>query len=692
MSRMAVDIAHDFLTRRRWRVVPVPFRSKAPALKSWQTLRLEVDDLPEYFNGQPSNIGVLLGEPSGGLVDVDLDCREALRLAPTFLPPTRSRFGRPSKRASHWLYVVTSPVDTEKFADPDAPDETGTLVEIRSTGVQTVFPGSTHEGGEGIDWDEDGEQARGEGATLARAVAELAAACLLARHWPAKGRRHDAALAAAGLLVRGGLDEARTVVLVTQAALAAGDDEARDRKRDVLTTVAKLANGEPVTGGPLLAETLRGDGVKVVAALRRWLGLQAPPGAEPLTDLTNAAKFVEQHAATFRYSYAWAAWIHFDGARWRRDAGDVVIRCAKATARGWFAEAAAASDEGRRKALARWATYACSEPGIRRMLTLAQAELAITPDQLDADPWLLNCPNGTLELRTGFLRPHRREDFITQMTAAPYQPDARHPVWEAFLLRVLPDDATRLYVQRAAGYCCTGDVSEEKIFCMHGPTGSGKSTLVGALRNALGDYAATADFASFTTRRGDGPKTDLARLAGKRVAFSLEVNDGTQLAADLLKWISGGDRIVARKLYQDEFEFAMTAKLVLASNDRPRVDDRDDALWRRLIELPFPVAIPAADRDPAVKRLLTDAAQGGPASARPRRSKRRRARIDRPWTRWPTSSPTSRSTPTPGSPPRTSASAMRPGAGTTASATPSPPRLSACVSSTGGVTPRNEAA
>src|SRR4030095_608489 len=145
-----------------------------------------------------------------------------------------------------------------------------------------------------------------------------------------------------------------------------------------------------------------------------WLGIQSAPGAEPLTDVANASRFVEQHGPTLRYCYAWSAWLSFEGGRWRRDAGDGAVRYAKETARGWFAEAAQTSDPARRKALAKWATYANSEPGIRRMLTLAQAELAIAPDQLDADPWLLNCSNGTLELRNGHLRPHRREDFITK--------------------------------------------------------------------------------------------------------------------------------------------------------------------------------------------------------------------------------------------------------------------------------------
>src|SRR5207245_9536446 len=171
---------------------------------------------------------------------------------------------------------------------------TAMRAERRAAGCQTVFPGAVHVSGEAVEWDEDGEGARGDGATLRRAVAELAVAALVARHWPTTGARHTAALALAGLLVRGGVAEDVAVRIVLGAAFAAGDDEARDRKRDVVSTIAAVAAGEPVTGGPALAEVLRGDGAKVVALLRKWLGLHtADSGDAPhLTDTGNAARFV----------------------------------------------------------------------------------------------------------------------------------------------------------------------------------------------------------------------------------------------------------------------------------------------------------------------------------------------------------------------------------------------------------------
>ena len=154
----ALDVARRETERGR-RVIPIPHRSKAPVLVAWQTLRLDLDDLPRYFNGEPSNIGVLLGEPSGHLVDIDLDAPEAVALADGFLPTTRSVFGRTSKPRSHREYICE--ISTEKFADveKDENDATAMLVEIRSTGSQTMWPSSTHPKVELIEWGEDGEPA-----------------------------------------------------------------------------------------------------------------------------------------------------------------------------------------------------------------------------------------------------------------------------------------------------------------------------------------------------------------------------------------------------------------------------------------------------------------------------------------------------------------------------------------------------
>lgn len=612
-----LDVARGYLARG-WYSIPVPFRSKAPTITGWQDLRLDETQLRALLNGGPLNIGVLLGQPSGGLVDIDLDCGEALTLADRFLPSTHVIFGRPSKPKSHRLYVASPLIATEKFQDIGDDAKPVMLVELRSTGGQTVFPGSTHECGEPITFAEDGELARGPGETLRRDVAHLAAASLLARHWPNAGARHHAALAAAGLLARGGVDELRCVLIVQGAAEAAGDDEAAKRRRDVVSTVARVIAGEPVTGGPSLAELLRGDGDKVVATLRRWLGLRGGDAEAPhLTDAGNAQRFAREHGGDVHFCYPRRAWFVWDGVHWRRDEGDQTADRAKATARKLWTEVASAASEDTRKALARWAAYTESEPGIRRMLELAKSEpgIPVTPDELDRDPWLLNCPNGTLELRTGYLRPHRREDLITQVTAAAYEPGARHPIFDAFLERVLPDEPVRAFVQRVAGYALTASTREEKLFIAHGPTAGGKSTFLTALRRTLGDYATAADAHTFMERRTDAgaPRDDVVKLIGRRLVVSSEVKNGVRLAASLVKTLFGGDPMAARALYERTVEFTPVFKLVVAANQRPKAPDDDDALWRRLYEIPFTVSIPETERDPEVKTTLCDPTQAGAA-------------------------------------------------------------------------------
>ena len=185
--------------RLGWSPIPIPHKSKGPLGNEWQNLRITQANARQWFNGEPQNIGVLLGKASGGLVDVDLDCAEAIGAAPFFLPRTRT-FGRASKRRSHWLYKTgmaeTEDVATIKFSDTERPAKV--ILEIRIGGggkaAQTVFPGSVHTSGEAVEWDdpsEIGAIAAIEGPDLKRLSGQLAACVLLARAYPQQGGRHE---------------------------------------------------------------------------------------------------------------------------------------------------------------------------------------------------------------------------------------------------------------------------------------------------------------------------------------------------------------------------------------------------------------------------------------------------------------------------------------------------------------------
>jgi hypothetical protein len=255
--------------------LPVAFRSKNPGFDDWQKFAVSEADLPIHFNGQPQNIGVLLGKASGNLVDVDLDCQEGLAIASYFLPATDAVFGRASKPESHWLYSTN--IKTQQFADPirhRSKDEierrSAMLVEIRSTGAQTVFPGSTHEGGEPIAWSRDGEPSCVEAETLRRSVAKIAAASLIARYWP-HGARHNASLALAGGLLRCGWSEDKTAHFIKAVCIAANDEETQARISDVASTATKHSAGEPIQGWPSLSNVIDEH---IIRCIHKWLEIK----------------------------------------------------------------------------------------------------------------------------------------------------------------------------------------------------------------------------------------------------------------------------------------------------------------------------------------------------------------------------------------------------------------------------------
>ena len=329
---------------------------------------------------------------------------------------------------------------------------------------------------------------------------------------------------------------------------------------------------------------------------------------ENLTDLGNARRFVVQAGGNTRFLVDRQKWICWNGKRWETDRTGEALRLAREAVKGMYQEAAEALTENERKAIAHYAMKSESEAKIKAMASLAQSEpeMPITLEELDRDPWLLNCENGTLDLRTGELREHRRSDFITKICPVAYDPEARSELLEAFLERVLPDPEVREYVQKALGYSLTGDVSLEKLFFAYGPSATGKSSLLAAVQAALGDYAATADFESFLQRdRATGaPRNDIARLTGRRFILSVEVEDGRRLAEGLINQLTGGDTVAARFLYSESFEFIPEFKLWLAANNRPRISGPEAAIWRRMAQIPFMVEIPESERDPEVKARL----------------------------------------------------------------------------------------
>jgi hypothetical protein len=271
-------------TRRGWRVVPLKADSKKATIERWPDLRLEEDDLARYFPpGQRGNLGVLDGAPSGGLADVDCDWPEAIRAAALLLPPTGLVHGRASKPASHYWYAVAACGETRSVpnlkwqvaeGDAQGSKQSSVIAELRGDRLQTMAPPSIHPEGERLRWEREGEPGRVSLAALRQALAQVAACALLARCWPGLGSRNEAALALTGLLLRGGWSAEDADHFVAAVAQVAGDEESPARGTNGRLTAAKLAAGQPVTGGTKLATLLRGDGATVVEQVREWLQLR----------------------------------------------------------------------------------------------------------------------------------------------------------------------------------------------------------------------------------------------------------------------------------------------------------------------------------------------------------------------------------------------------------------------------------
>ncbi len=388
----------------------------------------------------------------------------------------------------------------------------------------------------------------------------------------------------------------------------------RDEGKGPLTTLEELRDVNASQFEPSLSDddlhadlaaAMRADGDAAAIEAALVHAAQSPPP----TDQGNAERLALAHGDDLRFSVG-AGWHTWDGRRYQRDTTGEIVRRQVATVRGIYAEAENSENEERRKAIAKHAVASEAEPRIRRAITLAQhlEQLVIHPDDLDADPYVLNTLNGIVDLRTGVLGPHERSRLCSKIAGADYDPSAIHPVFERFLSAVFDgDDELEGFVRRIAGLTLVGQVVEQRLFFLHGPGATGKSSLLAALKAALGEYAVAADFDTFIARRDTGgARSDLARLAGARMVIGVEVDDGQRLAEGALKQLTGGDTITARFLYGDYFEYTPRFTLWLAANRRPSVDANDDAMWRRITQLPFAHIVPPHKRDPAVLRTLTD--------------------------------------------------------------------------------------
>jgi putative DNA primase/helicase len=355
--------------------------------------------------------------------------------------------------------------------------------------------------------------------------------------------------------------------------------------------------------------------------------------AAPCTDLANAQRFVADHGTEMRYCHPRTRWLEFVETHWRADESGAAVRRAKQTVRGLHrsvtdqlaalggAEAEGADEadvkdkQQARKRLDRllaWAIKSQMAPRINALQDLARSELPVQPEHLDRDPWLLTCPNGTLELRTGTLREHRKDDFITALCPTPFDPQAQAPTWQAFVDATFDGDAALIrYVQQVLGRSLSGDVSEQILIVGWGRGANGKTTLANGVMHALGeDLAIKGSRDLLLGNKDDRHPAQLARLCGKRLVVCSESGEGKNLDETLAKELCGGDMIVARGMRENPYQFAPSFKVLLLTNHKPHVSQGDDAIWRRLRLIPFAKTVPEPQQDKRLPEKLKGEAPG----------------------------------------------------------------------------------
>jgi putative DNA primase/helicase len=330
----------------------------------------------------------------------------------------------------------------------------------------------------------------------------------------------------------------------------------------------------------------------------------APASGEPLpitdSDMANAKRLAQQHGANVRFTPQ-QGWLVFDGKRWVVDEKSVRVQdLAKQTALTIFDEIKIAVDK---LAMYRHAKKSQSKNSIEAMLFLARSEPGVLAHitDFDKDPWLFNLENGTLDLRTGKLRAHHREDLLSKLVPICYDEEADFELWDKFVHRITDDnDELYWYLRRLVGYLLVGDTSEQVLHFLLGLGANGKSVFCEVIRDLLGDYAATVSPELVMTKRHSGIPNDIAGLRGIRVALMNETTQGSRFDEAKLKDLTGGDSLSGRFLHQEFFDFKPTHRILIRGNYKPVIVGTDEGIWRRLRLVPFNVQIPSEEQD---KRL-----------------------------------------------------------------------------------------
>jgi len=337
-------------------------------------------------------------------------------------------------------------------------------------------------------------------------------------------------------------------------------------------------------------------------------------GLIQFTDSTNAMRLVNEHGRDIRYNAAWKKWVVWNGMFWELDAGGALIHeKGLEMVRNIYDELLKTADYRDRIDIEK---AAMQSESVRRRKAFVEAAgwikaLNIKSEELDPNPWLLNVKNGTIDMKTGEFREHRQEDMITKIANVEYDPEADCPLWKQFMREIMNYKADIIgFVQTAAGWALSGDISEQTMFILFGSGANGKTTFLNTIMYLLGDYATATPTETFMKKNGDQYTNDIARLRGTRFVTTTEAEMGRRLSEPLIKKITGNDQMTARFLYGEFFNFTPTFKIFMATNHKPLIKGTDHGIWRRIKLIPFTTRIPEEKQDKHLELKLRGEASG----------------------------------------------------------------------------------
>ena len=591
-------------------------QSKIPVESDWPNLGKSKEEvLP-----MGGNIGLLLGAKSG-IIDVDLDCREAKGLADLLLPKPLAQFDRGSSDSGHYIFKASSSGPTKRFTGAGSKT---TIVELRADGAQTMIPPSVHPDGSHLSFQAFNEHADPvEYSDLLKNVSLLAAVSEITQNWT-EGKRHNLALGFAGLCIKADLDCNLIMQIIQRICSLTNDVDEQDRLNAVRFSVNKAT--DDLAGFSLLSELLGYEAAKRIAdRVDQYASTETTmliPANTPRSTILELGQFADranvteakmgiQFAEWLKHKAVYVIepkqWMIWNGCFWEADLCNNIQNLAYQFVQDiklTLSEKGSIND-------ARELSSFESLNRLQNISAFASTRLSISTSLFDADPMILATRTDWVNLETGTAHAPDPKILISKASDVNLGVAATCPRFEQFVDDIFEGNSELIsFVRRAIGYSLTGSTSEQCLFIMIGDGANGKSTFINVIKHLLGTYGTTAAAQTLIAQGGSSIGDDLVDLARSRFISVSETEEGQSLAEAKIKQMTGGDTLKGRPLYGSYVEFKIIGKLWLATNSLPQINNSDYGIWRRIMAIPFNRTFSVEEQDKTLQSKLMEELPG----------------------------------------------------------------------------------